>query len=212
MKIALNKATIVILAKEFNPSIVTKDWLSREGIVQGEAINFANVPTFSFFESDNFIITVAPDRFEVVLKIAKLVDYRTLDLESLVSVAETFTERLPHTPYKAVGINYIWKAESEGDENITSILKEKFLSDKKMFSRLCPEKDSYVGSIIYFPHDGFKVKLVIEPVLDTMKHITCNFNYNAITLSYKEVRERIEKAIENWSNSKNIVNTLLKKE
>lgn len=69
-----------------------------------------------------------------------------------------------------------------------------------------------MGSIIYFPHNGFRVKLVIEPVLDTMKHVTCNFNYNAITLGYKEVQERIEKAGNNWDNCKKIVNDLFKRE
>lgn len=210
MKIALKKATIVILASSFNPSIVTKDWLIREGIVQEDAIKFANVPTFSLFESESFVITVTPDRFEVVLKIAKPVDYRTHDLDSLASVAKTFVEKLPHTPYNAVGLNYIWLAEAEGDENISSILKEKFISDKERFSRLFPEKNYGVGSIIYFQHDGFKVKLAIEPYLETMKHITNNFNYQANTSDYKEIMKKIEMVKDNWDNSKNTVNTLFK--
>lgn len=208
MKVALRKATIVVLANLFNPSIVTRDWLKREGIVKEEPLKCANVPTLALFESNSYVLTVSPDRFEATLKIIEPVDHLIAGISSLASITKTFVEKLHHTPYRSLGINYIWSVKVEGDENVSSLLKDIFVSSKEGFLRLFPENDYQVGGIIYFPYDVFRVKLIVEP---SEGYVTCNFNYSLATSDYEKIIKNIVMAEKNWDNSRNILNALFEK-
>ncbi len=199
MKSLLNSATIVILAKNFNPSIVTKDWLLSRGILRETTIiNFVHLPRFSLVESENFVITIDDSRFEVKLK-----NIQTSNREGFQDIALTFAEKLPETPFTGIGLNYIWWLEVTKDKNIFEMLKEEFVSDSQRFSYLFGQEFS-VGGFIYFQYNNFKVRVTVEPSPDG-KHIQFNFNYHVDIHSVEGVKDTLSRNIETFQHSEKIV-------
>lgn len=203
MKTTLKEANIVIIANSFNPSIVTKDWLINKGVIKEREQNFTNTPGFSFFQSENFSITLMPDRFQLELRRVSEVN-----LEELAPIAERFITLLPETPYTAVGTNYIWQTEAEGGEDVAKILKDIFTFNYGRFTGVFREEDVSLGSILWLHYDGFLMKLSIEPLLSTKKHILCNFNYHADISGVSELKNRLSMFTDTFKHSKEIVDKL----
>lgn len=205
MKVILTGANIVILASSFNPSIVSKEWLIRKGIAKDTPKNFTHTPVFSFFESDNFSITLVPDRFQ--LEVRKIND---ANLKQLVPMAEKFASSLPETPYTAIGVNYLWQAEFETKEVINKILKGIFTFNWDKTKNIFKEQDVSLGSIVWLNYAGFLMKLSILPSLETKKcYILCDFNYHANITGEVELKEMLSKSSDTFKHSNEIVNELL---
>lgn len=95
-------ATIVLLGK-FNPSIFSPAWLRLVGAINEAELDAAKVtvihPEITRFEIDDVTIDASIDRFSVSSASEPFV--RILDL-----VQAIFARSLPHTPIRALGINY----------------------------------------------------------------------------------------------------------
>jgi hypothetical protein len=99
----LRKVSVVILAANHNPTIISPDWVRSTLSINEKEQNFVHTPPFSLFDSASFLLTVDPDRWELVSKILD-------DAHILLcgQAAAAYFETLPHIPYKKLGLNYIW--------------------------------------------------------------------------------------------------------
>ena len=80
---------------------------------------------------------------------------------------------LPHIPYKALGLNFIWGIESEEGENLPKIWLTMNKNDLMSFFQ---QHEVEYGGIIYARKKPYLLKLVIEP--EEGSAFVCNFNYH----------------------------------
>ncbi|MCQ4575248.1 MAG: hypothetical protein NOU37_08385 [Candidatus Brocadiales bacterium] len=213
MNVLLNSANIVVLAQNYNPSIASKDWLRDKNIIAEQATNFINTPLFSLFESQNFLLTVDENKLEVGLKVVN-----ESNLGTLKQIVIEYVNKLPHTPYNAVGLNSSWNIKKPGEEDLTGLIKQKFLpeSETKAFNDLV-RGAVFPGSIIRYKDGDFAVKLTIDPIpsiIDNnvvVKEVIGRFNYHCDVGNVEHVKRRVAEVDEKIRRSKSVLKTLLEK-
>lgn len=176
----LDQATIVILARNCNPSIVSSEWLSSKGIVIGPLQNFVHTPVFSMVETGSIQLIVDEARLQLILK-----QPERDNLELLRSTARLFVESLPETPYTAVGLNLRFTVPSSS-LNLDILVAPKPRNLRRLFG-----KEYQVGSRIEFQYVGFRVRAEI-PVQGPRTDIAqIAFNFHADAEGSAQVIERI---------------------
>ena len=177
----LSGANIVILARNYNPSIVSKDWLHEKNIVRETVTNFVHTPPLSVVETEQISFVLDENRLQISLK-----SITTESIESLPEIAAGFVSCLPETPFVAVGFNYSYNIPKE-----TSRLKTLFALDdtklKELFSESCE-----VGLIVSFPFKEFFVRMNAPPAKDKATRITIDFNFHSDSRGADEVKKRLK--------------------
>jgi len=179
MELKLDGVNVVILAKNHNPSIVSREWLRDKKIIEGDITNFAHTPAFSVVETEMISIVEDPERLQISLK----KDFSE-NITKLQEIANRYVEQLPETPYTAIGINYLYSIYSEKDavKRIYSVNEEKF-------SKLFPV--SYqLGSFIKFKYEDFLVRLSLQP---EDNKIVAEINFHCEVQSAQSIREMTER-------------------
>ena len=69
MTFTLDKTSIQIFEKEHNPTILSKEWLSKKKIIQENEIkNFAHTPVFSLIETEYLGLLVKYEMLDMSIK------------------------------------------------------------------------------------------------------------------------------------------------
>jgi len=172
----------VILASNYNPSIVSKDWLSQKGILTGTVANFVHTPVFALIETEMLLLTVDEQRLQIMTK--RITEN---NLKESANIALRIVTLLPETPYKALGLNYHFvPAENKCDlRRILSPQSEKLAA---IFSA-----DYHLGATISFSFDDFLVTSVISPSLPEGQPSKVSFNFHSIVGSAEEIGKLIAK-------------------
>ena len=105
-------ASIVVLAENHNPSIVSKDWLTQNKIIEEEILNFTHLPVVSITETNNFNLFIDPNKLQLTIK-----KISSENLKALPQIISEYLGKLPETPYTAIGFNYSYRLETEGKKN-----------------------------------------------------------------------------------------------
>jgi len=177
---SLDQASIVVLAQNYNPSIVSKEWLQRKGVLTGPVSNFVHAPPVSMVEGVELGLLLDENRLQLVLK-----QPRTENLDRLTGCANRFVEALPETPYTAVGLNFRFSVRA------SSLNQSAILTPKKAKLRQLFGSGYQVGSRITFAHDRFRVTAQIpaEGGTEEVKYIS--FNFHAGVTDAAEARQMI---------------------
>ena len=64
----LSGTNIVILARNYNPSIVSKEWLYEKNIVRETVTNFVHTPPLSVVETGHISFVLDDNRLQISLK------------------------------------------------------------------------------------------------------------------------------------------------
>jgi len=163
----LIRADIVILADAHNPSILSPDWLRENCGIQEEPEQVVYTPDFSLFDSESVQITADQVRVQIISKV--------LDNEALIRTAEIasrYVNALPHIPYAAVGLNYVWRWQGPHQKQPQVAL---FISDKAIPSHL-DIYDITCGGILYGTAPDHRMRVQIEIL--TLTRVTFNFNFH----------------------------------
>lgn len=212
MGLDLANANAVIVAHHFNPTITDQIWLSENGIVdRGE-------PSGSYVFSDmlvqvetrEFHLLIVPDRCQMVP--GKDVD----DAQKLVTERlGRLIEKLPHTPYRAVGVNFTWMFKPD-TRPFEEFIREKF------FVRGCPLHEKFsdgnprFGSYLSKDHRNCRLKLDIKPIRLEAKEgpvelMQFSFNFNLDLNKGEKDLAPIMAVLKNWNtfrlDSEEIVKT-----
>jgi hypothetical protein len=179
MELSLDSANIVILAKNHNPTIVSKEWLTQKEILTGEIVSFVHTPAFSVTETDIFTFIVDPERLQISIK-----ENISENIEILSKIAKAYITKLPETPYTAIGFNYLYNIATERKslKNILSPNDEKF---KNLFS-----EDYQLGGSIRFKFENFLV--IINFRSENDGKIVADFNFNFNSEDVGKIIEKIE--------------------
>lgn len=173
-------ANLVIIASNYNPSIVSKDWLRQKEIFPGPVSNFFHVPVFALIENDDFSLTVDEARLQVTIKRV------TVDnLNEMTRIAERFVEILPETPYKGIGMNYQYDVPEEKCD-LDAVLSP---DSAKLSDLLSSEYE--LGATLKFKYGEFVTTLTIQPSVGKQHQFRLSFNFHSNTASADELKNRL---------------------
>lgn len=195
MEFSLTGANIVVLAKNHNPSIVTKEWLTDNKIFEENIVNFVHTPIFSTVETNNFNLIVDSDRLQLSIK-----KVTTSNIRNLPQIIMSYISKLPETPYTAIGFNHIYQIMVRPKR-----LKEIFSPDDKKFREIF-EGDYQIGGIINFKFNDFIVRTNIQSF--NAKKIRMVFNFHFGSKDVEEIKKRLIEYSDTIERTKKIIRGL----
>jgi hypothetical protein len=192
-----NSANIVILASNYNPSIVSKEWLYQKGILTWPVTNFVHTPVLSLLESEQFSLVVDEQRLQLALK-------KTTEdgLTSLASIAERFVKALPETPYRGVGINYLYTVARDRC-SLNAVLSPNIEKLRGLFASTYE-----IGVMVLFQFERFVVNLTVSPPLPVEQQVRISFNFHSDVSNISEVEGVLSLRVKTLEKAETIVRGL----
>lgn len=194
-----NSANVVILASNYNPSIVSKEWLYQRGVFTETVKNFVHTPVFALVESEDFSVTVDEGRLQITVR---RVTEDNLNVSG--SIARQFVDILPETPYKAVGLNYHYTFPGEKCD-LRSILSPNDTKLNGLFSSTYE-----LGATVVFEFEKFTGSFAVSPSLRKEQETRIRFNFHSDVRNADEVKERLSLRNRTLEKVEEIIQGLLK--
>ena len=199
----LISANIVIVAKNLNPSIFSQLWLVEEGIVgKGEfGDNCVFTPLFTQIFTPTFQLHVLPERLQIVL-IDKSLEEPTPIMEKI----SMLVQKLPHTPYIAIGANFLWFVAPDEPADPVEFMRKLFMRPEiPLYNRFSSE-DARFGAYMSRNVFGVRLQLDIKPHREEKsgsveEYLRFNFNYH-LDLAHGDQVTQILGFLDNWSKMK----------
>ncbi|MBM4462625.1 MAG: hypothetical protein FJ012_04690 [Chloroflexi bacterium] len=187
-------ANVVILASNYNPSIVSREWLHRKGVFTETVKNFVFTPVFSLVENEQCSLTVDEARLQYTVKTVTQENLALLEL-----IPRRFVEALPETPYKALGFNYIYVVPEEKC-NLESLLSPK---RRRLAQLLSPSYQ--LGITAVFEFHQFIVHLTISPSFGKAKQTGISLNFHADVQQTSDIVSRLALHAETVKKAESVV-------
>ena len=178
---ALSGANIVILARNYNPSIVSKEWLYQKNIIKDTVINFAHTPPFSLVETERISFVLDENRLQISLK-----TITPEGIELLPKIATEIVSCLPETPFVAAGFNYSYYL-SKGSRRLETLFSPSDAKLKELFA-----EDYEIGGMVCFHFKEFIVTMSAPPVKGETTKVAINFNFHSEARGANEVKKRLK--------------------
>lgn len=192
MEFPLIRANLVVLAKNHNPSIVSKEWLTKNKIIEEQVTNFTHLPVVSVINTNNFSLVVDQER--LMLSVKKI---NSDNLKTLPQIILKYINQLPETSYTAIGFNYHYRVEI-GQKKLKDVL---LINDKRLVE-IFSENYTF-GGIITFHFNDFVVTLTFRPISNTEIRAEFNFHFKCNNrdemtkklLEHPETKKRAEELL-----------------
>lgn len=195
-----NSANLVIIAANYNPSIVSKEWLYQKGILTDTVRNFVHTPVFSLVEADQFSLIVDEQRLQLAVR-----KTTQENLQTAPTIAARFVDALPETPYTALGFNYHYVMSKE-ECDISNIFSPNHERIRKLIS------ETYeLGATLAFEFERFTVTLNMSPATGPEKRIRMGFNFHADAKGVDEVKSGLSRQLATLEEADKIVQGLCSK-
>ncbi|OPL17381.1 MAG: hypothetical protein AVO38_01420 [delta proteobacterium ML8_D] len=193
----------MIIAQEFNLSIINSVWLFKNKIFTEEELQGkASLPILVEAQSKDFNFKIIPERLQ--FSISLKCDNASRIISSKVG---EIIKLLPHTPYTAAGFNFTYNIFSKVT-GIGELTRSLFCRhDSKLFSDFDTEDARFGG---YFSKDiiGTRLSLEAKPVTtqkQDIKEEKLKLAYNfQITLSPQDDSNMILDFLKKWDEAKKI--------
>lgn len=169
---------VVVLARQFNPSVLTQMWLAGQGILgedgayKPESIFTANLVQVI---TDEFALVVTPDQVQFMLNVAP-----DEQQDLIAKKIGTLVKNLPHVPYWAVGLNFHWHLTPD-KEQIPAITRELFCGKSEGIYARFNEPNAKFGAYLSKNFGSFRMKLDVKPILlevESLKEERVHFGFN----------------------------------
>lgn len=203
MSIELVRKNVVILAQQFNPSILTQLWLVKNGVLAEDEFETGCIFTESLVQviGKRFNITAIPNQFQF-MPVPSIPSDEERDLISeKVGLVVT---RLPHTPYTALGFNFVWHAMPE-HETTKDFCRRMFFRDDGPLFREFRSEDALFGAYMSKDLLGFRMKMDVWPgMTSAMKDLQLQIAFNFhVDLTNDESRiEKLVKMLGQWEQAR----------
>jgi hypothetical protein len=201
MDIKLTRADIVITASAHNPSILEPRWLKENGLIDEDPENFIHTPEFSLFDSASFFLSVDRQRLQITAKEVK-VDL----LERLANIGTRYVDLLPHIPFQALGLNFVWNAELGKGESLPQIIVS--IGPVGDLSNILTDHIIQYGSIIYARKNPYLLRLRIEPQGESILAYNFNYHYEIKGIDSRDIKTFIESLTKLYEHSKTVVESI----
>ena len=177
----LGGVNIVILARNYNPSIVSKEWLYKKNILRETVTNFVHTPPFSLIETDRISFVLDESRLQMSLK-----TITPEGIETLPKIAAEFVSCLPETPFAAVGFNYSFHISKEST-HLEALFVPNHAKLRELFSG-----NYEIGGIVSFHFREFVVTMSAPPPKGEATKVTINSNFHSECRGADAVKERLK--------------------
>lgn len=161
MALQLVSSAAVVAAHHFNPSVATQLWLVDNNIVLREEFVGGAVFTDMFVQvpTRDFHLLIVPDncQFTLLSHVQRQQELAVERVGRLVTI-------LPHTPYKGVGINFVWHLVPENN-TIDEVCRRLFYDAGNPLHRLFDVNGARFGCYLSKDSLGCRLKLNVQPVM-----------------------------------------------
>jgi len=179
MGVSLAVGNVVLTAEQFNPTIISQIWLARIGLVPEDGFRDGCIfsPHVAQVRTREFELLVIPQLAQFVPSVEQGQQQRVI-----VDKLGLLVERLPETPYRALGFNITWHLQPE-KSSIEEFTRRLFrVPDGPVHKFFDDTKDRF-GSYLSKDSLGFRLKLMALPVVvpspEQQRHLVAfNFNYH----------------------------------
>jgi hypothetical protein len=190
--LALSQANIVILARKFNPTIVSKDWLADKEILTGPVGQFVHTEVLSMVDGEELNIVLDEGRLQVGLKASPSIDL-------LTSSVRRFIEQLPETPYRAIGINFTFTVDE------ASLARSPLFQPDPTRMEALFGPEYRLGARVAFSFDGFAAKLELPPAVQQERLAEASFNFHSNVAGADDILERLAQHSSVFSKAESIM-------
>lgn len=197
MKVVPTQANIVLLAKNYNPAVITKEWLAQNEVLKEPPIDFLHTPFLSTVQTKNFTLQVDPQRLN-----AHVTSFNHDTLLDLSGVVAKCVQSLPDVLFSAVGFNSKWQAQ---DMSLSARLKQIYSSTSPLFTNIFGKQHD-VGGIVVWEYDVFRVQMTANP---TGANAGIDFNFHLDIKSVDVLFEKLPQFVLVTEQANQIVTNLL---
>lgn len=179
MPLELTNANVVVVAHHFNPSITDQLWLTEHAIVNRDEPAGPYVFTDMLVQvpTRDFHLLIVPDRCQLTPS-PQIENTQQLIVERLGKLVEL----LPHTPYRAVGLNFNWLFTRENNDIEGFARTRFFVPGSPLHDLFVTEGSRFGGYMSKAFHNG-RLKLDVKPAVITSEQarrevMQFAFNFN----------------------------------
>jgi len=166
---------VVVTANQFNPTVMTQLWLVQNGILAENEGPGIYVPGFVQVKTDDFELLVLLDRLQFVPTGEQ---ERRADL--VVEKVGTIVRTLPHTPYTAAGLNFVWRS-GDFPEGIAPASRRLFFKENSIIANDFMNDNARFGAFFSKDLFGCRLKLTALPARDVVsgdEFLEYSFNFH----------------------------------
>jgi len=194
-------SNVVIAARQFNPSVMSQLWLVRNELMRDEDFQPGCVFSDSLVQvrSNRFTLLVVPEQFQFVPQTEA--DQEQALLQEKIGA---IVNRLPHTPFVAMGLNFLWHVTPD-EGNIERLSRHLFYRAESPLYQEFDSSDAKFGGYLSKDELGCRLKLDIKPIIvsDTQQEfMNFAFNYHLDLAGTADAVPRIEVMLGRWEEAK----------
>jgi len=200
MTLKLVGANVVIVAQQFNPSIISQLWLVRNGLLQED--DFRPGCVFSDMvaqvNASQFRMLVVPDQCQFSPAVPSDQE-QALVVDKVGMIARS----LPHTPFRAIGLNFLWHLDP-ADHDVRSVSRDLFFVANSPLYEEFAVQDARFGAYMSKDAFGGRLKLDVKPL--TIQHegrdeerIQFAFNFHLDLGNLEDPVGSIEESLHRWN-------------
>lgn len=199
--IELKDCTVVIVANDFNVTIMNNIWLYKNKIFSEEDLNNSiNLPIQVEVRAENYALNVVPNKLQFSVN----PQYEQAKDVILSKVGE-IVKLLPYTPFSAAGLNFTYFISPDKND-IHGLTKSLFGNPTtKLFEGLDDQNIRFGG---YFNQDlmGTRFRLDAKPITIKSKDhkeekIQFAYNFN-VNLGTEDAVDKIFELLDKWDEAK----------
>jgi hypothetical protein len=202
MRRELVGSSVVVVAQNFNPSVANQLWLVRNGVVpEGDFL-----PGCIFTD---LLVQVRARRFSLLFTLEQFQfvpapgeeNPHALMQETIGRIVQT----LPHTPYRALGLNFTWHLTQEGG-NVAALSRRLFFAAGKPLFREFDVPDATFGAYLSRDLLGFRLKLDVKPVsvppsTAAAQRLQLLYNFHADLPEGEDAVARLQQHLRRWGEA-----------
>lgn len=207
-----SQVNAVLVAESINLNIFQPLWLIDNEIISRAEIESGtsfNTPVAVSISTSTFDLLIVPERIQLTLKNNK--DNAKNDIQRIIG---GIVNKLPHTPYSAIGLNFNYTLTSNDQEDFVKKSKELFMVDTNPLVSEFNTDDVRAGMYTSKDMFGSRLRLDIKPIINNERNEAIQVNYNIhrnVTTSteIEDIISNISKINEYTDNLTNILNEAL---
>ena len=194
---------VVIVARQFNPSVFSQMWLVRNGLVDehgfGSGCLFSD--EVAKIETQEFSLLIIPPQLQFQPRVSP-----EREAETVTQKVGTIVRTLPHTPFVAVGLNFAWHVWSENGD-VQAISRSLFLPPSGAWFDACRDAENAMfGAYVSRDVLGCRLRLDVKPVdvssdSQTVRRLHFAFNFQ-LDVPQENAVAAIEQHLCQWREAK----------
>jgi len=206
MSIQLVGYNVVIAARQFNPSIFNLLWLVRNELIREDDLVPGSIFTEPLIQINTrqFALVVVPDQLQFAPLNQDPLAEGELIQQLIIAKVGRIVSRLPHTPYTAIGFNFVWHMVPD-DVSVRQLTRELFFKNDSVFFRQFDTDDAKFGGYASKGILGCRLRLDIKPAIVSEQGtdvIQFAFNYDKPLIAEVDAVAAVEEMLGHWDEAK----------